>query len=209
MSQDFEEHSTFTPWFRRNLDTPTTVHLIEHAHDDPPLFTWRRASVISSGQLPEIKDNPEKQAFAANVWKYLEANVGTTVRNRGLLLYYWIMAMMDNSMLQHYDSFDFFPQAAVKLQAFSAEDFKRGCSNVNRDTYTMKPSITAADAHPMPQHGCMVVRTETKAKNPKGRHRLYPHPKVLDHVARRTIFRGIFTQSVIWGVQGLRGLFSG
>lgn len=114
---------------------------------------------------------------------------------------------MDNSMLQHYDSFEFFPQAAVKLQAFSAEDFKRGCSNVNRETYTMKPPVTAAN--PMPQHGCAVDHTEMEAKNPKGRHRLFPYPNVLDHVARQTIFRGTLTQSMIWDVQGLQGLFSG
>ena len=119
--------------------------------------------------------------------------------------------MMDNSMLQQqYDSLDFFPQAAVKLQAFSAEDFKHGCSSTTRGgTYTWKPSIVARDAHPMPRHQCTVDVREMSAINPQGRHRMYPHPKVLDHVARRTIYRGTIIQSVIWGLQGLRGLFSG
>ena len=117
--------------------------------------------------------------------------------------------MMDNAMLQPYDSYDFFPQAAVKLQAFSAEDFKHGCSSFNRDAFTWKPSIMANSAHPKPRYECVVDEREMSTKDPDGRHRMYPHPKVLDHVARRTIFRGATVQSAIWGIQGLRGLFSG
>lgn len=135
--------------------------------------------------------------------------MGTAVRNRGLLLYYWVMAMMDNAMLQSYDSFDFFPQAAVKLQAFSAEDFKKGCSNPDREAFTWKPSITAHGAYPKPRFECVVDEKEMSTKHPEGRHRMYPHPKVLDHVARRTIYRGAAVQCVIWGIQGMRGFFSG
>lgn len=56
---------------------------------------------------------------------------------------------------------------------------------------------------------CTVDNVELSTKVTEGRHRMYPHPKVLDHVARRTIFRGAAVQAVIWGIQGLRGLFSG
>lgn len=160
--------------------------------------------------LPQIKEEREKQEFAASVWAHLRENVGTTVRNRGLLLYYWVMAMMDNAVLKSYDSFDFFPQANIKVQAFSAQDFKVGCSTIDDNAaYSWKPSVPAPHAHPEPLQQCTVGGNELAANPAEGRHRLYPHPKVLDHMARRTIFRGAAVQSVIWGIQGLRGLVSG
>lgn len=104
---------------------------------------------VSSGNLPQVRES--KKEFATSVWEYLRENVGTTVRNRGLLLYYWCMAMMDNAMLESYDSFDFFPQSSVKVEMFEPEDFKMGCSNLTRDAETWKPAITARNAHPKPR----------------------------------------------------------
>lgn len=168
-----------------------------------------------SGSLPQIlvvgKDGKDKKKkdLADQVWKHLRESVGSSLRNRGLLLYYWIMAMMDNSLLQSYGSMDYFPQASIKVQAFTAEDMKCGCSNSKNDSLGWKPSITAAGAGPEPQQQCKVDDKELSTENRQGRHRMYPHPKTIDHIARRTIFRGAAVQAVIWGIQGLRGLFSG
>eukprot|EP00752_Nemacystus_decipiens_P004854 g4417.t1 len=169
-----------------------------------------------SGHLPEIEvndkdghENKSKKHFADQVWTHLMDTVGSSLRNRGLLLYYWIMAMMDNSLLQSYSSMDYFPQASIKVQAFTAEDMTRGCSNSRNDSLGWKPSITADGAGPRPQQQCEVDDEELSTNNRQGRHRLYPHPKTIDHIARRTIFRGAGVQAVIWGIQGLRGLFSG
>ena len=162
---------------------------------------------ISSGNLPQIKKGNEK--FAASVWEHMRNNVGTTVRNRGLLLYYWCMAMLDNAMLQPYDTMDYFPQASIKVRAFTAKDFKFGCSNSNRDAFTWVPSITSPGAGPEPLQECEIADVELAAKSAQGRHRLYPHPKTIDHMARRTIFRGAAVQAVIWAIQAMRGLFSG
>jgi len=90
------------------------------------------------------------EEFPMKVWEHLRRNVGTTVRNRGLLLYYWCMAMMDNAMLESYGSFDYFPQASVKVQAFKPEDFKFGCSNLDRGAESWLPSVTAQNSHPRP-----------------------------------------------------------
>ena len=163
--------------------------------------------LVSSGNLPQIKKG--KEAFAASVWKHMQDNVGGTVRNRGLLLYYWCMAMLDNAMLQPYDTMDYFPQASIKVRAFTAEEFKFGCSNSNRAGSTWAPSVTSPGAGPKPLQECAVYDGELSAKSAQGRHRLYPHPKTIDHIARRTIFRGATVQSVIWAIQGMRGLFSG
>lgn len=55
---------------------------------------------VSSGNLSQLREG--KKQFADSVWEHMRENVGTTVRNRGLLLYYWCMAMMDNAMLESY-----------------------------------------------------------------------------------------------------------
>ena len=162
---------------------------------------------ISSGKLPQIKVG--KEDFAASVWGHMRHNVSATVRNRGLLLYYWSMAMLDNAMLQPYDSMDYFPQASIKVRTFTAAEFKFGCSNRNKDGSTWVPSVTSPGAGPEPRQTCEVDDVELSAKDAQGRHRLYPHPKTIDHIARRTIFRGAAVQSVIWAIQGMRGLFSG
>lgn len=161
----------------------------------------------SSGNLPQIKEG--KEEFAASVWKHMRENMGSTVRNRGLLLYYWCMAMLDNAMLQPYDTMDYFPQASIKVRTFTAEEFKFGCSNMNKIGSSWVPSVTSPGAGPEPLQECEVADVELSAKKTYGRHRLYPHPKTIDHIARRTIFRGAAVQSVIWAIQGMRGLFSG
>lgn len=168
---------------------------------------------IRSGSLPQIQvvdeDGQVKKCLADQVWVHLQESVGSSLRNRGLLLYYWIMAMMDNSLLESYGSMDYFPQASIKVQAFTAEDMKCGCSNSKNDSNGWKPSISADGAVPKPEQLCTVDDKELSTENRQGRHRMYPHPKTIDHIARRTIYRGAGVQAVIWGIQGLRGLFSG
>lgn len=170
-----------------------------------------------SGNLPEVRQDEGKKQFASRAWASTMKNMSTNVRNRGLLLYYWCMAMMDNGALEHYKNFDFFPQASVKLQAFSTENIRFGCSGIVHDgntswipeRKTWKPSVTIQGSGSTPLQMCEVDTEELKVSNSGLKHRLYPHPKVVDHVARRILFRGAFVQVVIWSVQGLRGLFSG
>lgn len=118
------------------------------------------------------------------------------------------MAMLDNAVLQPYETMDYFPQASIKVRAFTAEDFIFGCSQ-SRGTETWLPAVMAPGAIPSPLQLCEVDDVQLMTTSVEGRNALYPHPKTVDHVARRMVYRGAAVQAVIWGFQAMRSVVSG
>lgn len=168
--------------------------------------------MYSSAKLPEVADNALKRRIADEAWATMVSKTNSALRNRGLILYFWVAAMMDCGLLKDgsYKDNDFFPQASIRVMPYTQADLLSGCSDMKSGkASTMKPAVLAG--HAVPRNTTVVSHEEKelKAKHPEGRHKSYPHPKALDHVVRRTIWRGAIVQTVIWSVQGLRGLFAG
>lgn len=162
-----------------------------------PLFSFASPLRSRAASLPQV--DPAKQQFATKAWTSVRNGMGTNLQNRGFVIYFYIMAMMDTSMLQNGNyKYDVFPQISIKVLAYSVKYLLGGCSAERGETYTQRPAVEPPGVGPGAMPGmCKASKKEVRAEDTRGRHGLFPHPKVMDHVERRTIFRGAVFQTVI------------